>query len=273
LIEGVPEQRFCIEHMTSNEVREAMKETGIVIVHVGSMEQHGPHLPINADTVIGAEVSRRGAAKFLNETGRRVLVAPSICFGLSPHHMAYPGTITLQPETLVAVMTDICLGLSKQGFKKILVTSSHGGNVIWTAYAVRKVYEQIPGKILLLDTVWTNNKEDSWEQHLKAGRGGSGHACETETSILMALGVPVREELIPSEPTKWRLPPLPSFWSMGGGGAKISGLSWSPTYRVEEICDGWMGDPAKATPETGAKILENWSRNVLQLLKEYDAWN
>ena len=101
----VNEKRFLIAEMTSPEVKEAMEETGIVIVHVGSMEQHGPHLPIKTDTSIGFEVSRRGAEKFLKETGRRVLLAPSLVFGMSLHHMSFPGTISLQPETLVKVMT------------------------------------------------------------------------------------------------------------------------------------------------------------------------
>ena len=115
----VPPEKYQIELMTSPEVKEAMKETSIVIIHVGSMEQHGPHLPINSDTAIGAAVMRMGAAKFYKETGKRVLVAPSICFGQSLHHMSYPGTIALQPETCVQIMTEICLGFTKQGFKKI----------------------------------------------------------------------------------------------------------------------------------------------------------
>jgi creatinine amidohydrolase len=71
MIEEVPDQKYVIQEMTSPEVREAMKETGIVIVHVGSMEQHGPHLPIKTDTTIGSEVSKRAAAKFYQRTGRR----------------------------------------------------------------------------------------------------------------------------------------------------------------------------------------------------------
>ncbi len=64
MTEKTLDQKTLIQEMTSPEVREAMKETGIVIVHVGSMEQHGPHLPIKTDTTIGFEVSKRAAAKF-----------------------------------------------------------------------------------------------------------------------------------------------------------------------------------------------------------------
>ena len=270
----VPPEKYQIELMTSPEVREAMKETGIVIVHVGSMEQHGPHLPINSDTAIGAAVMRMGAAKFYKETGKRVLVAPSICFGQSLHHMSYPGTIALQPETLVQIMTEICLGLAKQGFKKILISSSHGGNGMWTAMASRKIYDQTDAKVQLLASVWTTNQDDDYTEYLKSGKQGSGHAGETETSIMMALGYPVRLDVMPKEATKWRYPPLPSFYKAEGEEKpKISTLNWSGTYNVEDVCDGWMGDPTHSSAETGEKILDNWSNNVLQLLKEYDAWN
>jgi len=268
MTEKTLDQKTLIQEMTSPEVREAMKETGIVIVHVGSMEQHGPHLPIKTDTTIGFEVSRRAAAKFYQKTSRRVLVAPSIPFGMSLHHMAYPGTISLQPETLVTVMTEVCLGLARQGFSKILITSSHGGNMMWTDMAARKIFDQTDAKVLLLKTVWTKNKDDDWTKYLKSGMKGSGHAGETETSIMMALGAPVRLDVMPREPTKWRTP-LSDFWAHGEE-PKISGLSTMGTYNVEDVCDGYMGDPTHASAETGEKILENWSNNILELLLQYD---
>lgn len=272
--EHEPGYEFMIQEMTSPEVKEAMSETGIVIVHVGSMEQHGPHLPIKTDTSIGFEVSRRAALKFLKKTGKRVLLAPSLPFGMSLHHMSYPGSISLQPETLVKVMTEICLGFSNQGFGKILITSSHGGNQMWTDMAARKIFDKTDAKILLLKTVWTKNVEDNWEEYLNSGSKGSGHAGETETSIMMALGFPVDTEKIPKEPTKWRIE-LPDFSPLAGTGAlrkepRISGLSTMGTYNVEDICDGYMGDPSQASAETGEKILENWSDNLLELLIQYN---
>jgi creatinine amidohydrolase len=268
MTEEMPVEKYVIQEMTSPEVREAMKETGIVIVHVGSMEQHGPHLPIKTDTTLGFEVPRRAAAKFYGRAGRRVLVAPSIPFGMSLHRMSYPGTVSLQPETLVTMMTEVCLGLARQGFRKILITSSHGGNQMWTDMAARKIFDQTDSKVLLLRSVWTKNRDDDWTRHLKSGMKGSGHAGETETSIMMALGTPVRLDVMPREPTKWRTP-LPDFWAHGEE-PKISGLSTMGTYNVEDVCDSYMGDPTPASAEMGKKILENWSDNILELLLRYD---
>ena len=166
-------------------------------------------------------------------------------------------------------MTEVCLGLASQGFSKILITSSHGGNMVWTDMAARKIFDQTDAQVLLLKTVWTKNKDDNWEELLKSGKGGSGHAGEAETSIMMALGAPVRLDKIPMEPTKWRIQ-LPDFSSIGGEEPRISGLSTSGTYNVEDICDGYMGDPSQASAETGEKILENWSDNLRELLRQYD---
>jgi len=73
---------------------------------------------------------------------------------------------------------------------------------------------------------------------------------------------------MPHEPTKWRTP-IPDFWAPGGE-PKITGLSTMGTYNVEDICDSYMGDPTHSSPETGEKILDNWSNNILELLLQYD---
>jgi creatinine amidohydrolase/Fe(II)-dependent formamide hydrolase-like protein len=75
---------------------------------------------------------------------------------------------------------------------------------------------------------------------------------------------------MPRELTNWRIA-LPDFSGIMPDGPKISGLSTMGTYNVEDICDGWMGDPTHSSPETGEKILENWSNNIYTLLKQYDA--
>ena len=160
------------------------------------------------------------------------------------------------------------MGLSRQGFKKILIASSHGGNQMWTDMAARKIFDQVDAKIVLLKTVWMKSQDDDWANYLTAGREGSGHAGETETSIMMALNENVRLDKIPDSPTEWRFI-LPDFQAIGGE-PKISGVSFAGTYNVKDICDGYMGDPRPSSKETGEKILENWSDNLLQLLLEYD---
>jgi creatinine amidohydrolase len=113
-----------LEKMTYEEIRTALAEgRRDVVVPCGAVEQHGPHLPLDVDAVhaerLGLEVAERlGTA----------LVAPTIRVGVSPHHMAFPGTISLRPETFEAVYSDYCRSLAAHGFRTILCFSGHGGN-------------------------------------------------------------------------------------------------------------------------------------------------
>jgi creatinine amidohydrolase len=113
-----------LEKMTFGEVETALSEgRHHVVVPCGAVEQHGRHLPLDVDALhadrLGQEVAERlGTA----------LVAPTIRVGVSPHHMAFPGTISLRPETFEAVYSDYCRSLAAHGFRTILCFSAHGGN-------------------------------------------------------------------------------------------------------------------------------------------------
>lgn len=117
-------ETILLEEMTWPEVKEAV-EAGrtTVVVAVGAVEQHGPHLPLLVDAARGdrlaVEVARRlGSA----------LVAPTIRIGCSEHHMAFPGTISLRRNTLEAICLDYAVSVSRHGFERICFVPSHGGN-------------------------------------------------------------------------------------------------------------------------------------------------
>ena len=116
--------RILLEEMTWPEVQAAL-EAGYtsVVVAVGAVEQHGPHLPLLVDAARGdrlaVEVARRlGGA----------LVAPTIRVGCSEHHMGFPGTVSLRRQTLEAVCLDYAVSLARHGFRRIYFVPSHGGN-------------------------------------------------------------------------------------------------------------------------------------------------
>src|SRR3954454_9138001 len=119
--------------MTSGEIRPALAEgRRDVVVPCGAGEQHGPHLPLDVDAVHAERLGRgggrgRGGGVVAERLGT-ALVAPTIRVGVSPHHMAFPGTISLRPETFEAVYSDYCRSLAAHGFRTILCFSGHGGN-------------------------------------------------------------------------------------------------------------------------------------------------
>ena len=116
--------RLLLEDLAWPEVAARLEEGyTTVVVAVGAVEQHGPHLPLSVDalrgTRLGLEVARRLG---------RALVAPTIRTGCSDHHMAFPGTMTIRPSTLHALCRDYCVSLAHHGFTRICFVPSHGGN-------------------------------------------------------------------------------------------------------------------------------------------------
>ncbi|MGY5858023.1 MAG: creatininase family protein, partial [Candidatus Thorarchaeota archaeon] len=120
------DMKYLLAKMTWPEVEEILKETDIVLVPVGSTEQHGPALPVDTDAYITTELTLLLAEKIWSK--QKVVVAPTMSFGYSPHHMDFKGTISLNESTLANVYVDICKSLDHHGFKKIILVNGHGGN-------------------------------------------------------------------------------------------------------------------------------------------------
>jgi len=140
-------------HMTWPEVEEALKRTDVVIIPVGSIEQHAKHLTLGTDSYGAVETCKLIAQK------AEVLVAPVILAGLSSHHMGFPGTITLTPETFEAVVYETALSLIRHGFRKILIYNGHGGNAVSVAHVIEKINQTTAATALDLEKVQVPRKE------------------------------------------------------------------------------------------------------------------
>lgn len=121
------------------EVREALdRGTRTVVLAAGSMEQHGPHLPFQTDTLLGTALAEAVAARL-----EGVIVGPTIPFGVSEHHMAFPGTITLDGPTFKAVVRQYVASLAHHGFETVVVLPSHGGNFA----PLQELFDETGGRI------------------------------------------------------------------------------------------------------------------------------
>jgi creatinine amidohydrolase len=135
---------ILLEEMTWSMVQDAMRGGyKSVIMAVGSIEQHGPHLPVSTDVHFGDCLAKLVAEKLGN-----TLVAPTIKPGCSSHHMHFPGTISLEPETLIAVLKDSCRSLDKHGFENIILLPSHGGNFAPVTTAVQSIAMQLNANLI-----------------------------------------------------------------------------------------------------------------------------
>ena len=113
---------MSLDHLTWPEVEAYLDRAGAILLPVGSTEQHGPNGPLGTDALCPEGVGRE-AAKRLG-----ILAAPTLALGVAPYHMAFPGTITLTPETFRAVLAETVTSLAQQGFSYVYVLNGHGGN-------------------------------------------------------------------------------------------------------------------------------------------------
>ncbi len=158
--------------LTSSEVTEDLKSLPIIIP-IGLIEAHGPHLPLSVDLDTAEYFSRRVAEK----TG--AILAPIINYGFADEMAEYPGTIGVRPETLMSMIYDICCHFCSQGFKNIIVLSGHGANKGPIELAFWKMWDKYPDLKIAYWNYWTEAKMT----HIH-------HADKGETEISMAVGIP-----------------------------------------------------------------------------------
>jgi len=128
-----------LPHMTYPEVEAFLEKSDMVIIPVGSLEQHGDHLPIGTDFINGVERCKLIAQE------RDVLVAPVLMVGQSPYHMGMAGTITLSADTIVQVHLEAVESLIQHGFKRFIIMNSHGGNRAITTLLVDQINQTTAG--------------------------------------------------------------------------------------------------------------------------------
>ena len=162
--------------------REAGRRT--VVFAAGSTEQHGPHLPLRTDTLLGDALATGVAARL------GVVSGPTIPFGVSPHHMAFCGTITLRPATFKAVTLEYVESLAAHGFETVLAIPSHGGNFA----PLRELTEETRGRVGDARLVSYTDLQEFVAVLAEVGRAeglpaevSGSHAGEAETSLMLAL--------------------------------------------------------------------------------------
>ena len=195
---------MLLEDFSYPEVEAYLKEKDIILVPIGSVEQHSPYGLIGTDFMTAEAVARSVG----EELG--VLVAPTLCYGVSPHHMAFAGTVALRPDTMIAVVTDIVDSLVAHGFKRIIFVNGHGGNVnpLQTSFEQLKT-NNVPGRF---EEISWYGSADVQKLCKKLFKGNEGHhATPGEVSITRHLrpgafaGKPDQEQEVAHPKYYWPL--------------------------------------------------------------------
>jgi len=234
------------ERLTWPEVRRAANEDRVALIPVATLEDHGPHLPIDADLRIVSEICERAADEAVDE----VVLLPPIPHGYSPHHMDFPGPITIGWETFTRYCTDVGLSLAHHGFRRLLYLNGHGSNQNLVEMAARLVMVE-RSEVLAAAAFYLGSPEGMAviEEVRESDRGGLAHACELETSIYLSidpdavdLSKAVDERSYPEGPNAWL------DWSDG----PLKLMPWWSSFSTT----GVQGDPTKATAEKGKALLD-----------------
>jgi creatinine amidohydrolase len=232
--------------LTWPEVAALSEQDRVCVIPVATLEDHGHHLPIDADLRIVDEICRRAAEEIPDD----VVLLPAIPHGYSPHHMDFPGPITIRWETFTRYLVDVGTSLAGHGFRRILYLNGHGSNQNLVDMAARLVMVERP-QTVAGSAFYLSSPEalGAIDEVRESDRGGMAHACELETSIYLAIEPDavdmdraVDESSYPEGQHAWL------DWT--DGSLKIMPW-WSSFSRT-----GVQGRPTLATAEKGKALLD-----------------
>jgi creatinine amidohydrolase len=217
----------------------------VVVVPFGALEQHGAHLPLQTDALITAELARR---LDLACEGR-LLVLPVQWVGLSLHHMSFSGTVSASVDTYIALASDILGSIAQAGFRSVLALNGHGGNSAALDVALMKCRMKHPNTRIVHVTYWNAARQRLTELR-ESAVGGMGHACELETSLVLAIDPSLVKQALAAPDGRWPVAPFLAQDMLVGGAAG--------TYlSFDEISShGGVGDPRTASAEKGERFFE-----------------
>jgi creatinine amidohydrolase len=244
--------------LKAHELRKLANENAVVILPIASIEQHGSHLPVMTDTRLGQEIAFR-AARMVYEK-RPVVVTPVVWSGLSEHHMPFGGTLTLSHDTFRRVVRDIVESITRHGFRDILISNSHGGNII----AMQQILDELApnSQATLVATTYVTEAGEDLSKHLQ-DQPGVMHAGEAETSMMLVC----EPELVDlSDIAKIASPKLDSKFLSAGQGS----YRWRPFSHATQ--NGLAGNPARSTAEKGKKVLEAGASALARLITDPETW-
>jgi creatinine amidohydrolase len=235
----------------------------IFVVPLGSLEQHGPHLPLFTDSLIISHIADR-VEHVLSE---KIVTLPVQWLGHSPHHRRF-GSVSLDLQPYINLVRGVCSSLTGVGARKILLLNGHGGNDIPCKAAQRELkseFEELRDLYIVYAAYW-NLAAEQFAKIRSSPEGGMGHACEMETSILLA-----EDPRLVDMSKAARGGPGPEM-----GYRKVDMLKPLPFSLMSEFDElsptGVLGMPEMATPEKGIRFLEAAAQATVELINEMARW-
>jgi creatinine amidohydrolase len=259
---GLPRSAYA--HHTWLELRElAARDDIVVVIPTATLEDHGYHLPIDTDVRLIEAIGARAVERFNSGGHGAAMLFPTAVHGYTPHHMDFPGTVTLRWNVFVESLLDCGRSLCRHGFDRILIVNGHGSNAPLVDLAARLINLEHRGAVCMASTLYLTTPEsiELIETERSSEPGGMSHACELETSIYLAL----EPDLVQMDKAVREIPNwnenVHNDWPGGGP------LSYWPHWSAFSE-SGVMGDPTLATAEKGRAFLERACEEAAQFIAE-----
>lgn len=258
------EHRRTVElgRMSWEEIAELIEEGPVVLLPLGTVEQHGPHMPVNADNMVSWYVAVQAA----KETG--AVVAPSINYGLSASFRYFPGTFSVQPATFTAVLRDVLHSMIRQGFRRFVFIDNHGGNEGVCDQVAREIRDEYG---ILIGDVYPWNlgyalMRDTYDDPAKA----YGHGAEPETSAMLEM---FPEDVLLDRMTAGRVENH-GAWTVAGPrqvtvpGQPVGGTLYLDSHEVAPL--GVTGSQEESSADRGKIWVERVVGFAVAFIAQYD---
>jgi creatinine amidohydrolase len=230
---------------TSPDLEKQVKDGAIAVMVVGSIEIHGPHLPVGTDTLVTQALVERATER------ERAVVLPPLPFAYVPENRHFPGTLTLSPRALLDILGEIADEVGRNGFEKLLLVNGHGGNnAILNAFVMSRSSKRKPIVYAYLSP-W----EIPRDVELRVTEGlETGHACVIETSRALALFEGLVKLEAVDHPARTSADGLPK------------GVI-SPYWWQAKALELYLGDPRLATAEKGKVLNDIMVENIVRAIR------
>jgi len=267
------EEKILLEQFRSPEISELVKHECVLLVPIGSIEQHGPHLPVNTDIAGATEIAKRCALAAPEDI--KVVVGVPIPFSWEGFPLEqYLGSLCIRRETFISLVTEVIESYVKMGFSKIIMVNGHGPNMYPLGVVCENVGDRT-GVMPVAVNYWTLAGEDILKGEAKPSTS-DWHSGEFETSLQLVfqpnlVDMSVARKGIMLVPSKYFTADLLTrdsvpiiYEGIGRGQYAHSEEAWKL---------GVYGDPTKASPELGEKCVKIIIDRLLDLIQEIRKWD
>ncbi|HSI92480.1 MAG TPA: creatininase family protein [Jiangellaceae bacterium] len=244
-----------LARLTWPAAEEALAAAKLALLPVGSLEQHGPHLALDTDLAVADALAQR----LEQDLGDGGLLCPAVPYGLSEHHLGFPGTVTLRPDTLASLVLDVVESLVHWGLRRVLVVNGHGGNIDALRLVSRRARRD--SGALVAAVMWAQLAAD--EIGARVTSPAYGHACEIETSVVQVLA--------PDRLFRDRITAPSGRRTVDPSTDPPRAIVDQAVWMDEWTSDGALGDPRLASAELGHAVVDVAYRRAVEFARRFAA--